>query len=179
MKRAPIFWFTGLSGAGKSTVAERTRDRLVAEGCQVLILDGDDIRAKLHRDLGFSRDDVRTNNALIAELCDERRSRYDAILVPVISPYADIREQVRKSLSPGFFEVFCDTGIEVVSARDTKGLYRRAAKGQIVDLIGVSEATPYEAPASPDLRLPTGSGTPDAAVDLLLGFIQPRLPLAA
>ena len=179
MKRAPIFWFTGLSGAGKSTVAEGARDRLVAEGWQVLILDGDDIRAKMHRDLGFSRDDVRINNALIADLCDERRSRYDAILVPVISPYADIRDQVRKSLSPGFFEVFCDTGLDVVRARDTKGLYQRAAKGQIADLIGVSASTPYEAPESPDLRLPTGSGAADAAVGLLLEFIRARLPLAA
>ena len=179
MKRAPVFWFTGLSGAGKSTVAGGARDILVAEGWQVLILDGDDIRAKLHRDLGFSREDVRTNNTLIADLCDERRSRYDAILVPVISPYADIRAQVRKSLSPGFFEIFCDTGLEIVRARDTKGLYQREAKGQIADLIGVSASTPYEAPKTPDLRLPTGSGAPGKAVDLLLQFIRTQLSMAA
>lgn len=97
----------------------------------------------------------------------------------MISPYADIREQVRKSLSPGFYEVFCDTGLDVVRTRDTKGLYQRAEKGQIADLIGVSASTPYEAPKSPDLCLPTGSGGPDEAVGLLLEFVRARLPVSA
>ena len=118
MRRALVFWFTGLSGSGKSSVAAAVRDRLCADGAKVLILDGDDVRARIHRHLGFSEADIRENNRLIAGLCDESRADYDVILVPIISPYAESRAAARAALAPGFYEIYCTAGLDIVARRD-------------------------------------------------------------
>ena len=93
--RAAVFWFTGLSGAGKTTIAEGVMRRLTEDGLRVLVLDGDDVRARLHRDLGFTEADIKENNALLVELCHTHRADHDAILVPIISPYACSRHAAR------------------------------------------------------------------------------------
>lgn len=175
MRRALVFWFTGLSGAGKSTVAEQVRGRLKAEGRAVLVLDGDDVRARFHRHLGFSEADIRENNALIARLCEENRALFDVILVPIISPFAESRALARATLAPGFYEVHCTAGLDIVARRDTKGLYAKARAGAIDNLIGVSPGARYDVPGDPDLRLDTGSGDPALSAARLLSFVSARL----
>ena len=164
---AIVIWFTGLSSAGKSTVADGIEALLREDGIRVLILDGDDVRRRYHRHLGFSADDIKTNNRLIVDLCRAHRDRYDVLLVPIISPYVESRLDARRRLSPGFFEIHCTASLETVRQRDVKGLYSKAQNGEIGNLIGVSPETPYQPPASPDLRLHTGHQSPDDSIERL------------
>lgn len=168
--RSVVFWFTGLSGAGKSTLANRLRDALVADGKRILILDGDDVRNRLHRHLGFSPEDIRLNNKLIVDLCVENRTVYDAILVPVISPYLDSRAAARRRLEPGFYEIFVRASLCVLHDRDTKGLYRAAQFNEIDNLIGVSPSSPYDTPQEPDLVIDTSDELPERSAARLLEF---------
>ena len=168
---APVFWFTGLSGAGKSTVAQKAKRRLEKKGFSVLITDGDDMRAGRREKLGFTEKDIKMNNRLIAEYCAERRGKHDVILVPIISPYQESRWAARQALSPGFYEVYCSAGLSCVAERDTKGLYRKARNGEIDNLIGFSPRNPYEAPKRPDLELPTHRQTAERSAAELTDFI--------
>lgn len=156
-QRAIVFWFTGLSGAGKSTLAEGLRSALVEEGRKVLILDGDDVRNRLHRHLGFTPADIRENNELIAGLCDENREQHEFILVPIISPYRESRAAARRRLAPDFHEIHITADLQVLHARDTKGLYQAARKNEIDNLIGVSPDSPYESPEAAELVIDTGA----------------------
>ena len=174
-RRAAVFWFTGLSGAGKTTIAEGVARCLAEDGRRVLVLDGDDVRARLHRDLGFTEADIKENNALLVELCRTHRADHDAILVPIISPYAGSRRAARERLSPGFFEVYCQVELEVVATRDTKGLYAKARRGDMDDLIGYSPGAPYEAPQAPDLTIATAAMAPADAVAEMHRFTAARL----
>lgn len=174
-EHALICWFTGLSGAGKSTVAERVQRRLAEKCVRVLILDGDFVREKMHRYLGFSAPDIIENNRLIAEYCAKVRDRYDVILVPIISPYKSSRRHARKVLEPHFYEIYCAANLTVVSERDVKGLYEKAVRGEVTNVIGFSPGSPYQAPSSPDLILDTGSETLVKSVEKLVRFIQARL----
>jgi len=178
-RNALVCWFTGLSGAGKSSVAEETRRRLVANGLAVLILDGDWVREKMHRHLGFSRSEIAENNRLIAEYCAKNRDRHDVILVPIISPYESSRQNARNLLMPNFHVIYCAADLGVVAKRDTKGLYEKAARGDIDNLIGFSPKSPYEPPPAPDLRLDTGSASLKSAVDSLVGYIHAHMGNAA
>ena len=173
-KHALICWFTGLSGAGKSTVAERVQRRLAEKCVRVLILDGDFVREKMHRHLGFSAPEIIENNRLIAEYCAKARDRYDVILVPIISPYKSSRRHARKVLEPHFYEIYCAANLSIVSERDVKGLYQKAGRGEVTNLIGFSPESPYEPPSSPDLILDTESETLDKSVGKLARFIQAR-----
>lgn len=171
-KAAPVFWFTGLSGSGKTTVAEGTRRRLVAEGLRVLVLDGDAVRGEKHRHLGFSECDIKENNALIVEICAKRRHECDIVLVPIISPYRESRAKARQALSSGFYEIYFAADLAVVTARDTKGLYAKTARGEMTHMIGVSPETPYEPPERADLALDTEKQSPAASADALYQFIK-------
>jgi len=150
MKSALAFWFTGLSGAGKSTIASRVRWRLEKQGFKVLILDGDEVRKHQSRNLGFSEADIKANNSIIVNLCLSSRRKYDVILVPIISPYSSSRKEARDALSPGFYEIYFNANIETVGKRDKKGLYAKAAIGEIDNLIGFSPKSSYEVPKHPD-----------------------------
>ncbi|MFJ8824041.1 adenylyl-sulfate kinase [Streptomyces sp. NPDC102467] len=147
-------WLTGLPSAGKTTIAYELANTLRAEGRRVEVLDGDEIREYLSAGLGFSREDRHTNVQRIGFLA-ELLARNDVLtLVPVIAPYADSREAVRKRHQVGgtaYLEVHVATPVEVCSVRDVKGLYAKQAAGEISGLTGVDD--PYEAPESPDLRI--------------------------
>ena len=114
MKDALIFWFTGLSGSGKTTIASAAKTLLEEDGYSVLILDGDDVRNRLHTYLGFSREDIIKNNSQIVDLCLKYRKNYDIIMVPIISPYKTSRYYAYKKLNPGFYEVYCHADIDLL-----------------------------------------------------------------
>ncbi|MFF4406193.1 adenylyl-sulfate kinase [Streptomyces sp. NPDC001262] len=149
-------WLTGLPSAGKTTIARALADLLHAEGHRVEVLDGDEIREFLSAGLGFSRQDRHTNVQRIGFVAQLLASHGVTVLVPVIAPYADSREAVRKrhqAHGTGYLEVHVATPVEVCSVRDVKGLYARQAAGELSGLTGVDD--PYEAPADPDLRIET------------------------
>lgn len=173
---AAVFWLCGLSGAGKSTIAKAARDRLTDAGVSVLNLDGDVIREHLHTNLGFSREDVLANNLGIARLCHRQSGECDVILVPVISPLQEGRENARTILADRYNLVYCDADIATVRDRDVKGLYARADQGEIADMIGYSpDGLAFEPPPAPDLVLHTAQDSVDRCVDALVSFIETRI----
>jgi bifunctional enzyme CysN/CysC len=150
-------WFTGLSGAGKSTIASAVAQRLVAVDRLVTILDGDEIRRGLNADLGFSAADRSENIRRIGEVARLMADAGLVVLVPVISPYRADRDRARAvhaEAGLAFVEVFVDTPLDTCEERDPKGLYARARAGELTGLTGVDD--PYEAPESPDVRIMPG-----------------------
>ncbi|MFJ6081500.1 adenylyl-sulfate kinase [Streptomyces sp. NPDC092369] len=168
-------WLTGLPSAGKTTIARHLGDRLKAEGHRVEVLDGDEIRRFLSAGLGFSREDRNTNVQRIG-LVSEVLARNGVLsLVPVIAPYTDSREAVRKrhqASSTPYIEVHVATPIEVCSKRDVKGLYARQAAGRLTGLTGIDD--PYEPPFDPDLVLPTQGQTPEESADAVHALLAER-----
>ncbi|MFM7002190.1 MAG: adenylyl-sulfate kinase [Limnohabitans sp.] len=165
--KACCFWMTGLSGAGKTTLAHALRERVNADGVvRLVVLDGEVVRASLCKDLGFSAADRMENSRRLAAMA---RLLVDAglvVVVSAISPYRAGRESARAAFVPGtFYEVHVATSLQTCMARDVKGLYRKAREGAIAKMPGVS--SPYEEPITPDLRV-VGEGDLDAAVSLLL-----------
>lgn len=149
-------WFTGLSGAGKTATAEALVAMLMAEGRHVTLLDGDVVRTHLSKGLGFSRDDRDTNIRRIGFVAAEVVRHGGAVVCAAVSPYAATRNECRAMAGADrFIEVFVDTPLEVCEARDTKGLYAKARRGEVKEFTGISD--PYEAPESPELTLGTTS----------------------
>jgi adenylylsulfate kinase len=169
--RPATLWFTGLSGSGKSTVANEVERRLLARGVLAYVLDGDNVRHGLNADLGFSPDDREENIRRIGEVC---RLFHDAglvVLTAFISPYRADRERVRAIHPPGgFVEVYVDTPIEVCEARDPKGLYVKARAGEIPDFSGIS--APYEPPQNPELRLATADQSLDETASAVITHLE-------
>ncbi|CAM5292875.1 Adenylyl-sulfate kinase OS=Streptomyces tendae OX=1932 GN=cysC PE=3 SV=1 [Streptomyces tendae] len=170
-------WLTGLPSAGKTTIAYELAGRLRTEGHKVEVLDGDEIREFLSAGLGFSREDRHTNVArigFVAELLAANGVK--TVLVPVIAPFADSREAVRKrhaAESTGYLEVHVATPVEVCSVRDVKGLYAKQAAGEISRLLtGVDD--PYEAPESPDLRIESHQQTVQESAAALHALLTER-----
>jgi len=141
-------WLTGLSGAGKSTLAEQLIARLRAEGARVELLDGDIVRTNLSQGLGFSRADRDTNIRRIGFVTELLTRNGVIVIVAAISPYRAVREEVKQKIRH-FVEVHVDCSIEVLTARDTKGLYKRALAGEIGNFTGISD--PYEPPENPSV----------------------------
>lgn len=166
-----VLWFTGLSGAGKTTIATRVAESLRAAGARVLVLDGDVIRKELTSHLGFSPQDIRENNRIIGEKCAEELPHFDYILVPVISPFAEARSGVRVRLGASFKLIYCRVALADVVARDPKGLYKKALNGEIASFIGVDPSVPYEAPEDADLILDTATESPDDSAQRVMRFI--------
>ena len=153
-------WLTGLPSAGKTTIAYALAERLRGDGHRVEVLDGDEIRDFLSSGLGFTREDRHTNVQRIGFVAELLASNGVKVLVPVIAPYADSREAVRKrhqGQGTAYLEVHVATPVEVCSVRDVKGLYAKQAAGEISGLTGVDD--PYEIPADPDLRIETDGRT--------------------
>jgi adenylyl-sulfate kinase len=172
-KQASIIWLTGMSGSGKSTFSKYLEVFFEKHGCSTKILDGDAIRKNADKKLGFSYKDVKENNLRIAALCQEVRDKFDYIIVPVISPYEEVRKEVRNFLSPRFYLIFLKAGIDSLKERDPKGLYAAADRGEITGLIGYSKVNPYEIPTEADLVIDTGmNSTIDASRQKLLNYIN-------
>jgi len=168
--KGALVWLTGLSGAGKSTIAEAALVKLRARDIPAYVLDGDRVRTALCRDLGFSPEDRAENVRRIGEVGLLMADAGLIVLAAVIAPYERDRALVRARAPEGmFFEVWVDTPLAVCEARDPKGLYAKARAGRITGFTGVD--APYEAPAAPELVL-TGSGaTPDDLADQLIARV--------
>lgn len=168
-----VFWFTGMSGAGKSTIAHEVFRRLHDDGAKVLILDGDAVRSTYHRHLGFTAADIREHLRLVAERCVEAMADHDVVLVPVISPLADARAAARRRIGANFRLVYVRASIATLEERDPKGLYARARRGEMTDLIGYSPgAVPFEEPADADLVLDTDAATEENEIAALTAFVR-------
>ncbi|AFZ69036.1 adenylyl-sulfate kinase [Deinococcus peraridilitoris] len=151
-RQGRVVWFTGLSGAGKTTLAQALYQELVDQGEQVELLDGDAVRENLSKGLGFSKADRDTNVRRIAFVAGLLARHGVTVLVSAISPYRDTRDQVLSEL-PNALEVFVDAPLDVVTQRDVKGLYEKALRGEIQHFTGVND--PYEAPLKADIHLKT------------------------
>jgi bifunctional enzyme CysN/CysC len=165
-------WLTGLSGSGKSSVAVAVERALLESGRPAIILDGDNLRHGLNRDLGLSAEDRAENVRRVGEVAKLFAGVGWVALVPVISPYIADRDAVRASHEAGglaFAEIYVDTPLEVCQSRDPKGLYAKAAAGQLTGMTGID--APYEAPLRPDLFL-DGTAAMDSLVGLVLTLID-------
>lgn len=167
-------WLTGLSGAGKSTVARIVQRELSARGELVEVLDGDVVRARLSEDLGFSRKDRDTNIRRIAFVADLLSRNGVTAIAAVISPYRDTREEARASMADRFVEVYVKASVQECARRDVKGLYRRAFAGEIREFTGVSD--PYEEPAGAEIVLDTEAETPEQSAARVLAYLDARRP---
>jgi adenylyl-sulfate kinase len=168
-------WFTGLSGAGKSTISGLLEQRLRAAGAKVEVLDGDVVRTHLSKGLGFGKEDRDENVRRIGFVC-ELLSRHGVIaMAAAISPYRAIREELRARI-PNFVEVYVECPIEVLAQRDVKGLYKKALAGEIPHFTGVSD--PYEAPLAPEVTVNSSSETPEQSVQLIWATLE-RLDLVS
>lgn len=168
-------WLTGLPSAGKTTIALALAERLAADGRRVEVLDGDEIREFLSAGLGFSRADRHTNVQRIGFVAELLASNGVTVLVPVIAPYADSRDAVRKrhgAEGTSYVEVHVATPLDVCSERDVKGLYARQAAGQISGLTGVDD--PYEVPLAPDLRIESQHQTVQESAAALHALLTER-----
>ena len=169
-----LVWLTGLSGAGKSTIAVALEELLHRDGVHTYLLDGDELRLGLSRDLGFTQEDRVENIRRAGEVA---RLMVDAGLVVIaafISPYRADRQMVRDRFAPGdFLEVFVDTSLAICEERDPKGLYARARRGEIPNFTGIS--APYEAPLSPEVRIDTTSCTVEEATRLVRDALSSAL----
>lgn len=171
--RGHVLWFTGLSGSGKSTLAVGLEQSLVKQGRLAYVLDGDNLRHGLNRDLGFSPQDRGENIRRVAEVAALFADAGLVVLTSFISPYRGDRELARQLIgSERFSEVFVDPGLEVCEARDPKGLYKLARSGRLSGFTGVD--APYEPPEAPALRLDTGRVDQEGCLVLLLEFLNDR-----
>lgn len=173
--RGATIWLTGLSGAGKSTVAEAVADRLRREGHAVQVLDGDELRAALSPGLGFTRQDRDTHVVRVGYVARLLAAHGVTVLAPVIAPYAEARAAVadrHTELGIEYLEIHVATPVQVCAARDTKGLYARQAAGEISGLTGVDD--PYEPPTSPALRLDAHLESVQDSAQALYALLQAR-----
>jgi bifunctional enzyme CysN/CysC len=172
-QRPVVLWFTGLSGAGKSTIANLVEKKLHAMGRHSYLLDGDNMRHGLNKDLGFTEVDRVENIRRVAEVA---RLMVDAgliVLTAFISPFRSERDMARRMLAEGeFIEVHVDTPLEVAEQRDVKGLYRKARRGELENFTGID--SPYEVPVNPELRVNTVDCSADAAADLVVAHLRDR-----
>jgi bifunctional enzyme CysN/CysC len=166
-QRPAVLWFTGLSGAGKSAIADLVEKRLLSMGRHTYLLDGDNIRHGLNRDLGFTDADRVENIRRVAEVARLMADAGLIVLVSFISPFHAERKLARDLMSPGeFYEIFVDTPLEVAEQRDVKGLYKKARAGELKHFTGLD--SPYEPPEAPEIRIDTTRLAPDEAAELIV-----------
>lgn len=175
MHKGFVLWFTGLSGAGKSTVSRLVAERLRARGAKVELLDGDEVREHLSKGLGFSKEDRDENIRRIGFVCELLARNGVIAIAAAISPYRAVREELRARI-PDFVEVYAECPLEVVAARDVKGLYRRAMAGEIPRFTGVSD--PYEPPLAPEVTIRSAQETPEQSVERIWATLE-RLGLVS
>jgi bifunctional enzyme CysN/CysC len=162
---------TGLSGSGKSTIADALEKRLHSLGRHTFVLDGDNVRHGLNRDLGFTDADRVENIRRVAEVARLMADAGLLVIVSFISPFREERDMARSLMPEGeFIEVFVDTPLELCEARDPKGLYRKARRQEIMNFTGIS--SPYEAPLNAEVRIETASQTVEKAVEQLVEYLS-------
>jgi adenylylsulfate kinase len=165
-------WFTGLSGAGKTTISKLVEDELRARGSKLEILDGDVVRENLSKGLGFSKEDRDTNIRRIAFVADLLSRNGVPVITAAISPYRDIRAEAREMMGERFIEVFVKASVEACAERDVKGLYKKAFAGEIKEFTGVSD--PYEEPLDPEVTLDTENESPEESAGKLISLLEER-----
>ena len=167
-----ILWFTGLSGAGKSTLATHLTPILKAKGCRVEVLDGDEVRENLSKGLGFSKEDRDTNVRRIGFVANMLARNGVASITAAISPYREVRDEIRKKSHAPFVEVYVEAPLDVLEERDVKGLYKKARAGIIKNFTGVSD--PYEAPENAEVVVHTGKETVEESAKKILAHLGQR-----
>jgi adenylylsulfate kinase len=165
-----VGWFTGFSGAGKSTIAHATEERLHQLGCRTYVLDGDNVRHGLCSDLGFSSADRHENIRRIGEMSKLFVDAGIITLTAFISPMRADRDRLRLLAGDDFIEIYCRCPIAVCEDRDVKGLYKRARAGEIKEFTGIS--SPYEEPHNPDLVIESNIMTVEESVDVVMTYLQ-------
>lgn len=172
-----VLWFTGLSGSGKSTIANIVEKELFAQGVKVYSLDGDNIRAGINKGLTFSEDDRHENLRRIAEIAKLFVDAGVVVVAAFVSPLKKDRELVSSIVGEeDFEEIFVNTSLEECERRDVKGLYKKARAGEIKNFTGIS--APYEAPENPFIEIKTENETVEEAVEKILAEIKPKLALS-
>jgi bifunctional enzyme CysN/CysC len=172
-QKPAVLWFTGLSGAGKSTIANLVEKKLHDQGRHTYTLDGDNVRHGLNRDLGFTDADRVENIRRVGEVAKLMADAGLIVMVSFISPFRAEREMARKMLPEGeFFEVFVDTPLADAEKRDVKGLYAKARAGELKNFTGID--SPYEAPENPEIRIDTNAMTPEQAAEAIVAQIEGR-----
>lgn len=175
--KAYLLWFTGLSGSGKSTLANLVEIALHKKGVSSYILDGDNIRNRINKDLSFTPEDRTENIRRISEICNLMLDAGVLTLAAFVSPYIKDREEVQQIVGrDNFFEIFVNTSLEECKRRDVKGLYKKARSGEIKNMTGIS--APYEAPLNPDLEVITDGQPIEESVKMILEFINIKLKLS-
>ena len=172
-QKAKTIWFTGLSGSGKSTLANELEKRLVAMGKHTMLLDGDNIRMGLNRNLGFRENDRIENIRRIAEVSKLMNDAGLIVLTSFIAPFQRDRRNAKEIIGEDFIEVYVSTPLEECERRDVKGLYKKARAGELANFTGIS--SPYEVPENPDVQIDTSQASLDECVDQLLVMLEPLL----
>lgn len=171
-----LLWFTGLSGSGKSTIANVVEQELHTKGIKTYTLDGDNIRKGINNDLTFAPEDRTENIRRIAEIANLMIDAGLVVLAAFVSPYKKDRENIRNIVkNDNFVEIFINTSVEECERRDVKGLYKKARAGEIKNMTGIS--APYEAPENPDIEIKTENETVNQAVNRILEHINSKLKL--
>ena len=164
--KAAVLWFTGLSGAGKSTIARALERQLFEQGCQTMLLDGDQMRHGLSGDLGFSAEDRKENIRRVGEVARLFFEQGAIVLCTFVSPYREDRQRVRELFPEGrFFEIHVDADLDTLRQRDPKGLYAKADAGEVKHMTGIT--APYEVPQNPEMTLNTEGHSVDEYVQRL------------
>ncbi len=171
-----VLWFTGLSGSGKSTIANAVEQALFEQGVKTYLLDGDNVRSGINNDLTFSPEDRKENIRRIAEVGKLFVDAGVVVLAAFVSPYKNDRLNIENTIgSHSFVEIYVKTSIEECERRDVKGLYKKARSGEIKDFTGIS--APYEAPDNPAIEIDTEKETVEASTARILSLIQDKLQL--
>ena len=169
-----LLWFTGLSGSGKSTIANLVEQKLFKQGVKTYTVDGDNIRKGLNNDLGFWPEDRTENIRRIAEVANLMTDAGLVVLAAFVSPYKKDRDNIRTIVKDAnFIEVYVNTSLEECERRDVKGLYKKARAGVIKNMTGIS--SPYEVPENPDIEIKTEATTIDQAADHVVDYINDKL----
>ena len=170
--KAVVIWFTGLSGCGKSTLAHAVENALFEQGCRTIVLDGDNIRHGLNKNLGFSPEDREENIRRLGEVAKLFTDAGVIAITAFISPYRADRDKARALAGDAFFEVYVQCALEICEERDPKGLYKKARAGEIPEFTGIS--APYEEPLNAELVVDTGKETVEESVGKVLDLLKQR-----
>src|SRR6188508_547351 len=170
-------WFTGLSGAGKTTISKIVEEQLRDRGSRIEILDGDVVRENLSKGLGFSKEDRDTNIRRIAFVADLLSRNGVPVITAAISPYREIRDEARELMGDRFIEVFVKASVEVCAERDVKGLYEKAFRGEIKEFTGVSD--PYDVPEHAELIVDTENESPEESAQKVIAFVEEKIGVTA